>query len=142
MPAPCAGFRTARCCASWSSGRARTPGSPSKSADPRSILTGGCQEAGSSLSCMSTKELVLCELADTGIAGVESFSPFCLKAHRALKVAGLPYTRRHGFGPRAFRQYNPTGQVPVLLVDGEPVADSTEILRRILALRPGAFAAD
>jgi glutathione S-transferase len=91
---------------------------------------------------MSTKELVLCELADTGIAGVESFSPFCLKAHRALRAAGLPYTRRHGFGPRAFRKYNATGQVPVLLVDGEAVADSTEILRRILALRPGALAAD
>ena len=30
--------------------------------------------------------------------------------------------------------------MPVLLVDGEPVADSTEILRRIVALRPGALA--
>src|SRR4051812_19056252 len=132
----------ARCCASWSSGRARTPGSPSKNADRRSILTGGCQEAGSSLSCMSTKELVLCELGETGIAGVESFSPFCLKAHRALKAAGLPYTRRHGSRPAAFRNYNRAEQVPVLLVDGEPVADSTEILRRIVALRPGALAAE
>jgi len=91
---------------------------------------------------MDKPNLILCELADTKLAGVESFSPFCLKAHRALKAAGLSYTRRHGFGPHAFRAYNPTGQVPVLLVDGEPVADSTEILRRIVALRPGALATD
>ena len=91
---------------------------------------------------MSAKELVLCELADPGIPGVESFSPFCLKTHRALRAAGLPYTRRHGFGPQAFRKHNPTGQVPVLLIDGEPIADSTEILRRIVALRPGALAAE
>ena len=91
---------------------------------------------------MSTPELVLCELADAGIPGFESFSPFCLKAHRALKAARLPYTRRHGAAPASFRRYNPAKQVPVLLVDGEPVADSTEILRRILALRPEALAAD
>ena len=91
---------------------------------------------------MSTPKLVLCELGDPKIAGVESFSPFCLKAHRALKAAGLPYERRYGFGPAAFRRYNPRRQVPVLLVGGEPVADSTEILRRILTLRPGALAAE
>jgi glutathione S-transferase len=91
---------------------------------------------------MSTPNLVLCELEDAGLAGVESFSPFCLKAHRALKAAGLPYQRRHGARPDAFRRYHPTGQVPVLLIDGEPVADSTEILRRIVALRPGAIAAE
>ena len=34
--------------------------------------------------------------------GVESFSPFCLKAHRALKAAGLPYQRRHGSRPATF----------------------------------------
>ncbi|HEX9102828.1 MAG TPA: glutathione S-transferase N-terminal domain-containing protein, partial [Polyangia bacterium] len=91
---------------------------------------------------MSTPQLVLCELADTGLPGFESFSPFCLKTHRALAIARLPYTRRHGARPDPFRRYNPARQVPVLLVDGEPVADSTEILRRIVALRPGALAAD
>jgi glutathione S-transferase len=89
---------------------------------------------------MSTPKLVLCELEQPDVAGIESFSPFCLKAHRALKAAGLPYERRHGSRPAAFGNYNPSRQVPVLLVDGEPVADSTEILRRILALRPGALA--
>jgi glutathione S-transferase len=91
---------------------------------------------------MSTPKLVLCELEDAKVAGIESFSPFCLKAHRALKAAGLPYERRHGSRPAAFGNYNPSRQVPVLLVDGEAVADSTEILRRILTLRPGALEAE
>jgi glutathione S-transferase len=73
--------------------------------------------------------LVLCELADASPAGVMSYSPFCLKVHHALRLAGLPYQRQHGGRPDAWRAYNPTGQVPVLLVDGRPVRYSTEILR-------------
>lgn len=76
-------------------------------------------------------KLVLCELADASDYGVESWSPFCLKAHRALRAAGLSYERRHGRMPREFVKENPLGQVPVLLVDDEPIADSTRILRRI-----------
>lgn len=72
--------------------------------------------------------LVLCELADPGIEGLLSHSPFCLKAHHALRVAGLAYERRHGRAPRDFAKDNPAGQVPVLLVDGKPVCDSTRIL--------------
>lgn len=85
--------------------------------------------------------LVLCELPDaTAAFGVPSLSPFCLKAHAALRLAGLPYTRRHADRPDGHRALNPTGQVPVLL-DGEaPIADSTSILRRVLALAPGALA--
>src|SRR3954453_15900487 len=91
---------------------------------------------------MSTPKLVLCELVDTGLAGVESYSPFCLKAHRALKAAGLPYERRHGSRPAAFSKNNPTGQGPVRLRADPAVADSTEILQRVVALRPAAIAAD
>jgi glutathione S-transferase len=91
---------------------------------------------------MSKHTLVLCELVETGLDGVDSFSPFCLKVHRALKAAGLEYERRHAARPDAHRRYNPVGQVPVLLVDGEPVADSTEILKRIVRLRPDAIGAD
>src|SRR5579863_6280466 len=76
-------------------------------------------------------QLILCELADASVHGVESYSPFCLKVHRALQAAGLPYERRHGRAPQDFAKENPRGQVPVLLVDGEPVADSTRIVRRI-----------
>jgi glutathione S-transferase len=82
--------------------------------------------------------LILCELADPGIEGLESFSPFCLKAQRALRFAGLQYERRLGRAPGDFKALNPTGQVPVLLVDGAPVSDSTRILQRIEALT-GAF---
>jgi glutathione S-transferase len=82
--------------------------------------------------------LILCELTDPGIEGVESYSPFCLKIHRALRAAGLTYERRFAHDPGEFKHWNPTGQVPVLLIDGEPVSDSTRILKRIDAIR-GSF---
>jgi len=85
------------------------------------------------------KSLTLCELADPRMAGLESLSPFCLKVHRALMLAELPYARRHGTRPDEFNALNPTGQVPVLLVGDEAISDSTAILRRILVLAPRAF---
>lgn len=78
--------------------------------------------------------LTLCELTDPKIDGLESYSPFCIKIHRALRFAGLTYDRRLGRAPGDFKALNPTGQVPVLLVDGAPVSDSTRILQRIEAL--------
>lgn len=86
-------------------------------------------------------ELVLCELGTTGLPGLESYSPFCLKTHRALVAAGLTYTSRHAGRPAEHRPLNPAAQVPVLVVDGRPVADSTAILRELLHLRPGCLAA-
>jgi glutathione S-transferase len=83
---------------------------------------------------IAVPSLTLCELPDPGIAGVESFSPFCVKTHRALAVARFPYRRRFGSHPGEFKQLNPRGQVPVLLVDDEPVADSSEILRCLIRL--------
>lgn len=86
--------------------------------------------------------LTLCELADGSAWGVDSLSPFCLKIHRALKIAGLPYDRRHAANPASFKPLNPTGQVPVLVQDGQPaIPDSTAILRRILELAPGRIEA-
>jgi glutathione S-transferase len=82
-------------------------------------------------------DLVMCELQETKIDGVESFSPFCAKVRMALKAAGLPFTSRRASHPAAFRALNPTGQVPVLLVDGDAVSDSTRILSRIEQLAPG-----
>lgn len=84
-----------------------------------------------------TPSLILCELARTGLEDVESFSPFCLKVHRALKAARLPYTSLHGAHPGEFKKMNPAGQVPVLLVDGEPVYDSSRILQKIDEIAPG-----
>jgi glutathione S-transferase len=86
--------------------------------------------------------LTLCELDDPGLEGVESYSPFCLKVHRALGAAGLRYVRRHGTRPAAFKSLNPAGQVPVLLVGDEAVSDSTAIVARITALAPGALDAE
>ena len=80
--------------------------------------------------------LVLCELQRPSLPGLESYSPFCLKVHRALKAAGLTYSSRHGNTPDAHRDVNPIGQVPVLLIDGRPVADSTLILAALAALQP------
>ena len=85
-------------------------------------------------------QLELCELADPGVDGLESYSPFCLKVHRALKLARLDYRRRHGRAPSDFKRLNPAAQVPVLLIDGVPVADSTVILTHLEKIAPGTFA--
>lgn len=66
--------------------------------------------------------------------GLESLSPFCLKVHRALKYHGLHYERRHAIRPSEHKKYNPTGQAPVLLIDGKPIPDSTEIIKALDAL--------
>ncbi len=87
--------------------------------------------------------LTLCELTDArDSAGVLSFSPFCMKVHRALQIAGLPYARRHAHRPDAHKKLNARHQVPVLLVGEQPVADSTAILSTIVALRPAALVHD
>lgn len=82
--------------------------------------------------------LTLCELADASAFGIESLSPFCLKAHRALRSRGLVYARRHASHPGAHK-LSTTGQVPILLVgESEVVTDSTRILARLglLSNRP------
>lgn len=80
--------------------------------------------------------LVLCELARPPAPGLESYSPFCVKVHRALRAAGLAYTSRRAMTPAGHRDVNPQRQVPVLLIDGRPVADSTHILAALAALQP------
>ena len=91
------------------------------------------------MSTSRSPQLVLCELQDPGIPGLESASPFCLKVHRALRLACLPYERRHGRAPSDFQSHNPAAQVPVLLVDGTPTSDSTAILKLLEELAPGRF---
>ena len=83
--------------------------------------------------------IVLWELGESGLDGLESHSPFCLKVHRALKLAGLPYTRQHVAMPAKLRHMNPAAQAPVLVCDGEPIADSTAIFRWLDARVPGAL---
>jgi glutathione S-transferase len=83
---------------------------------------------------MTTTTPILCELADPGIEGLESYSPFCLKVHRGLRAAGVAYARRHLAQPAEVKPFSPAGQVPVLLVGDEAVADSTRILARLPGL--------
>src|SRR5512139_3624530 len=84
--------------------------------------------------------LVLCDFpADTHEPGWSSYSPFVLEVERALRLARLPF--RHDKIPMMrIRSLNPTGQLPVLLIGDEPVADSTRILLRIEhSLAPGSL---
>lgn len=86
-------------------------------------------------------KLVLCDFpADTGIDGWVSYSPFVLEVERALRVAKLPFERRK-IDMSELKGLNPVGQLPVLLVGDEKVADSTRILHRIEALAPGSMTA-
>jgi glutathione S-transferase len=75
--------------------------------------------------------LILCELSATPHEAVDSWSPFCMKVFRALRAHGLAYASLRGAMPSTFAKHNPAAQVPVLLIDGAAVADSTEILRAI-----------
>lgn len=80
--------------------------------------------------------LVLCELDRPSLPRHESYSPYCIKVHRALRAAGLRYTSRHGQSPSAHRDVSKLDQVPILLVDGQPITDSTRILARLAELQP------
>jgi len=84
-------------------------------------------------------KLVLCDFpADTGHPGWVSFSPFVIEVDRALKAAKLPFEHRKVSMMR-LKELNPIGQLPVLLIGDEKVADSTRILHRIEALVPGSM---
>lgn len=73
------------------------------------------------------RQLTLWELGAGG-GDSECHSPFCLKVHRALCLLGLAYTRRRASSPEVLRRMNPTGQAPVLVIDGVVVVDSTSIV--------------
>jgi glutathione S-transferase len=77
---------------------------------------------------------------DTQVPGWSSLSPFVLQVDRALRLAKLPYERVVA-DMFKLKQLNPTGQLPVLRIGDELVADSTRIMHRIEALEPGALTA-
>lgn len=84
-------------------------------------------------------KLVVCDFpAETHTAGWSSFSPFVLEIDRALGLAKLPFSRHH-VNMMKLKELNPLGQLPVLLIGEEKVADSTRILQRIEALAPGSM---
>lgn len=90
---------------------------------------------------MKKPELILCEFSPSQLDGIESYSPYCLKVHRALRRAGLRYGSRYAKRPSDIEKLNPIGQVPVLLVDGVPICDSTRIVRHVETLCDESMAA-
>jgi glutathione S-transferase len=74
----------------------------------------------------------------SGFAGWESMSPYVIQVSRALRLARLPFELR----PTSIfdvKKLNAIGQLPVLGVGDEKLADSTRILHRIEALAPGSM---
>ena len=84
--------------------------------------------------------LVLCDFpADTGSPRWCSFSPFVLLIERALRLSKLPF-QLEKISMMRLRSLNPVGQLPVLLIGEQKVADSTRILHRIdEQLAPGSL---
>jgi glutathione S-transferase len=67
-----------------------------------------------------------------------SFSPFVIEVEHGLRLAQLPFEHERVSITR-IKELNPLGQLPVLKIGTELVADSTRILHRIEALAPGAL---
>jgi len=76
--------------------------------------------------------------ASTGIDGWESFSPFVLEIARALRLAKLPFETKQ-VNMMKLKDTNPLGQLPVVAIGDEKVADSTRILERLEAMVPGSM---
>jgi glutathione S-transferase len=76
--------------------------------------------------------------APTGLDGWASFSPYVLQVDRALKLAKLPFEKRNA-DMLGLKKLNRVGQLPVLEIGDERVADSTRIMHRIEALAPGSM---
>lgn len=74
-------------------------------------------------------QLTLCSAVSVNEVGPRS--PFCLKVQRALRAEGLPFDTLCERMTNAFIVHETDGFVPVLLVDGQPVNDSTAILEHI-----------
>ncbi len=85
--------------------------------------------------------LTLLDFPRSPYEGWDSLSPFVLKAIRALRFARLPFTHEH-VPLLAVPFKTPRGQLPVLRVGDEVLADSSAILERIDGvLAPGVLSA-
>lgn len=87
----------------------------------------------------ASPELTLYDFpATTKLERWQSFSPFVLQVHRALTFAKLPFTKCMA-DMRKLKELNPVGQLPVLLLGEEKLADSTLIMHRIEQMVPAVF---
>jgi glutathione S-transferase len=83
--------------------------------------------------------LTLLDFPPSPCEGWDSLSPFVLKVVRALRFAKLSFAHEH-LPLTSLPFKTPRGQLPVLHIDDEVVADSSAILARIDGeLAPGAF---
>ena len=55
----------------------------------------------------------------------------CGKVHMALVFKGLGYKTRHCKTPNEVKRYNTRGRVPILILNGERIVDSTDILTEL-----------
>jgi glutathione S-transferase len=66
-----------------------------------------------------------------GLSTGATLSPPCGKVQMALRFKGLGYEILNLSGPWQAKRYNPRKRVPVLLIDGAPIVDSTDILTEL-----------
>jgi glutathione S-transferase len=75
--------------------------------------------------------ITLCEIVTPADAAVDSYSPFCLKVRRALYTLGYDFELWQAANPATFKLINESKQVPIMIVDGNVISDSTAILRKL-----------
>src|SRR5262245_30702500 len=63
-----------------------------------------------------------------GAGGDSTFSPPCTKVRMTLQVKGLAFRTKTVHSPVEARRFNPRGRVPALIIDGETIVDSTDIV--------------
>jgi len=78
---------------------------------------------------MAQPDLLVVQYA--GLVSGKTLSPPCAKVHMALSWKGLEYRTKNCNSPRDAKQFNPRGRVPVLLIDGQAVVDSSDILTEL-----------
>jgi glutathione S-transferase len=78
-------------------------------------------------------ELEIVEFAPVKDPLILSYSPYCLRLNWVLIWSGLDYRRRHVTHPGAVKKLNPRGQLPILMIDGTPYADSLVAIEELHA---------
>jgi len=63
-----------------------------------------------------------------GAEAGKTLSPACGKVQMALRFKGLEFELRNCITPGEVKRYNPRGRMPALVVDDEPLVDSSDIL--------------
>lgn len=79
-------------------------------------------------------EITLFQYPGTG--GESTLSAPCGKARMALRVKGLDFKVHNVRSPAEARRFNPRGRVPAMLIDGETIVDSTDIVTALDARFP------